>query len=275
MRLATIRVAGGTRAARVEGETLIPVDATDVGDLLGRQDWEVIANGSGAALAVADADFAPVVPRPSKVFCVGINYRNHMIEMGHELPEYPTLFAKFANCLIGAHDDLVLPSVSTKVDWEGELGVVVGTRIRRGSTAEGAAAIAGYTVVNDVSMRDWQWRTSQWLQGKAFETSTPVGPYMVTPDEVDGARDLELRCEVDGNVRQQARTSHLLFGPAAVVSYISQFTTLEPGDLIATGTPGGVGAARTPPIFLAPGQTLRTTIEGIGECVNACREDKG
>ena len=271
MRIATIRVAGGTRAVRVDGDTLIPLDSGDVGELLTRSDWEAVAAGSGGApIPAADADFAPVVPRPAKVFCVGLNYRSHILETGNELPPHPTLFAKFASALIGARDDLVLPSVSAKVDWEAELGVVIGTRLRRASESEAADAIAGYTVVNDVSMRDWQRRTSQWLQGKTFEASTPVGPYLVTPDEIDHARDLELRCEVDGEVRQQGRTSDLLFGPATVASYISQFTTLEPGDIISTGTPGGVGAARKPPIFLAPGQVMRTGIEGIGECVNRC-----
>jgi acylpyruvate hydrolase len=165
--------------------------------------------------------------------------------------------------------------VSEAVDWEAELGVIIGRRVRRAAADEATAAIAGYTVVNDISMRDWQQRTSQWMQGKAFEASTPAGPYLVTPDEIDHARDLEVRCEVDGELRQQARTSDLVFGPVNVVSYISQFTTLEPGDLIATGTPGGVGAARQPQVFLAPDQVLRTAIEGIGECLNTCREGSG
>jgi acylpyruvate hydrolase len=223
---------------------------------------------------VAEADFAPVVPRPGKVICVGLNYRAHIAETGREMPAYPTLFAKFADTLMGARDDLVLPSVSDKVDWEVELGVVIGRPVYRATAAEAAAAIAGYTVVNDVSMRDWQSRTLQWLQGKMFERTTPAGPYLVTPDEVGNAADLEVRCEVDGAVMQQSRTSDLLFGPADIVAYASQVITLRPGDLIATGTPGGVGNARKPPVYLQPGNVLHTFIEGLGECVNHCVAEK-
>jgi acylpyruvate hydrolase len=168
----------------------------------------------------------------------------------------------------------VLPSVSEKVDWEVELGVIIGRPVYRATAAEAAAAIAGYTVVNDVSMRDWQSRTLQWLQGKMFERTTPVGPYLVTAGEAGDAADLEVRCEVDGVVMQQSRTSDLLFGPADIVAYASQAITLKPGDLIATGTPGGVGNARKPPVYLRPGNVLRTFIEGLGECVNLCVAEK-
>jgi acylpyruvate hydrolase len=223
---------------------------------------------------VAEADFAPVVPRPSKVICVGLNYRAHILETGRELPQYPTLFAKFADTLLGARDELVLPSVSERVDWEAELGVIIGRPLYRATPEQAAAGIAGYTVVNDVSMRDWQRRTLQWLAGKMFERSTPAGPYLVTPDEVGNAEDLEVRCEVDGVVMQQSRTSDLLFGPAEIASYASQVITLRPGDLIATGTPGGVGDARKPPVYLRSGNTLRTAIEGLGECLNYCVEEE-
>jgi acylpyruvate hydrolase len=190
--------------------------------------------------------------------------------MSREAPSYPALFAKFASGLIGAYDDLVLPSVSHAVDWEAELGVVIGRRTRRATPEQARHAIAGFTVVNDISMRDWQNRTTQYLQGKAFDASTPVGPVLVTGDEIGDGADLEVRCEVDGVVMQRGRTSEMIFGPAAVVSYISQFATLGPGDLISTGTPAGVGAGRDPQVFLAPGQVLTTSIEGIGSCVNRC-----
>jgi acylpyruvate hydrolase len=273
MRLATIRTQYGTTAAQLDGDVLIPLEAADVGELLA-------AGGEGrrreraAPVAVAEADFAPVVPRPDKIICVGLNYRAHILETGREPPQYPTLFAKFAGTLLGARDELVLPSVSEKVDWEVELGVIIGRPIYRATPAEAAAAIAGYTVVNDVSMRDWQSRTLQWLQGKAFERTTPAGPYLVTPDEVGHAADLEVRCEVDGAVMQQSRTSDLVFGPADIAAYASQVITLRPGDLIATGTPGGVGNARKPPVYLQSGNVLRTWIEGLGECVNQCVAEK-
>src|SRR6202042_3049262 len=194
----------------------------------------------------AEADFAPVVPSPSKVIGVGLNYRTHIQETGRELPEYPTLFAKFAETLMGPYDDLALPWVSNRVDWEAELGLIIGRPVYRADAAEAAGAIAGYTVCNDVSMRDFQRRTLQWLAGKMFEHTTPVGPYLVTPDEVGDAKDLQIRCEVDGEVMQESRTSDLLFSPAEIIAYASQAITLRPGDLIATGTTGGVGDARKP-----------------------------
>ena len=273
MRLATIRTDSGTTAARLDGGVLVPLEAADVGELLAAG-GEGRPRAGAAPVPVAAADFAPVVPRPGKIICVGLNYRAHIAETGREMPEYPTLFAKFADTLMGARDDLVLPSVSEKVDWEVELGVIIGRPLYRATPAEAAAAIAGYTVVNDVSMRDWQHRTLQWLQGKAFEHSTPAGPYLVTPDEVGDAADLEVRCEVDGAVMQQSRTSDLLFGPADIAAYASQVITLKPGDLIASGTPGGVGNARKPPVYLRPGNVLRTWIEGLGECVNQCVAEK-
>jgi acylpyruvate hydrolase len=194
--------------------------------------------------------------------------------MGRELPTYPTLFAKFARCLVGARDPIVLPAGAERVDWEAELAFVIGAEVRHADRATAGAAIAGYSVLNDISVRDYQSRTLQWLQGKTFESSTPLGPHLVTPDEVvdDPAEtpDLEIRCEVDGDVRQLARTGDLVFGPADIVAYVSQILTLEPGDVIATGTPGGVGAGRKPPLFLSPGQVVRTVIEGIGELVNEC-----
>jgi acylpyruvate hydrolase len=271
MRLATIRTGAGTTAARLDGDVLIALDAADAGEVLGRWggDLASVADRAGAApVPVSEADFAPVVPSPAKIICVGLNYRTHIIETGRELPQYPTLFAKFAETLLGPNDDLVLPAVSERVDWEVELTVVIGTPAYRASAEQALAAIGGYATGNDVSMRDWQRRTLQWTAGKIFQGTTPVGPYLVTPDEVDHARDLEIRCEVDGAVMQRARTSDLLFTPADVVSYVSQAITLRPGDLILTGTTGGVGDARKPPAYLKPGQVLRTSVEGLGDCVN-------
>lgn len=273
MRLATIRTGNGTMAARLDGDVLVPLTASDVGELLAAGGRPRDRAGE-RPVPVAEADFAPVVPRPQKILCVGLNYRNHILETGRDLPEYPTLFAKFADSLLGPRDDLVIPSVSERVDWEVELGVVIGRPVKRASVEESAAAIAGYTVVNDVSMRDWQRRTLQWLAGKMFERSTPAGPYLVTPDEVGDAKDLEVRTEVDGVVMQQSSTSDLLFSPAEIIAYASQAITLRPGDLIATGTPGGVGDARKPPLYLRPGNTLRTWIENLGECLNPCVPDK-
>ena len=175
MRFATIRTDRGTTAARLDGDVLMPLEAGDVGAMLAAGD----AARSGTAprpCRPTQADFAPVVTQPGKVICVGLNYRSHILETGRELPEYPTLFAKFAETLTGPRDDLVLPSVSERVDWEVELGVVIGRPVYRATPEEASAAIAGYTVINDVSMRDWQRRTLQWLAGKMFQHSTPAGP---------------------------------------------------------------------------------------------------
>ena len=276
MRLATIRTGTtSTRAARVDvdGGVLVELDHDDVGALLrgGPEALERAARATGTEHALDTADYAPVVVDPGKIVCVGVNYADHIAEMGREPPEFPTLFAKYTDALIGARDPIVLPTVSDMVDWEVELAVVIGRDARHASPETAASAIAGFTVANDVSMRDWQNRTLQWLQGKTFEHATPVGPWMVTPDEVGGAApDLELTCHVDGACRQHSRTSQLVFGPAAIVAYLSDVVTLRPGDLILTGTPGGVGHAMDPPVHLQPGQVVRTAIEGIGELVNEC-----
>lgn len=200
--------------------------------------------------------------------CVGLNYRNHILEMGRELPEHPTLFAKFARAQVGAYDPVVLPAGSDAVDWEAELGVIVGAEVRHATPEQARAAIAGYTVVNDVTARDFQYRSPQWLQGKTFEASTPVGPWLVTTEPGDAPLSAELSCSVDGELMQKADTGDLVFDPAALVAYISQIVTLVPGDMIATGTPGGVGHARKPPRYLTEGSELVTRIEGIGECRN-------
>src|SRR5438067_1805686 len=269
MRHVTVRTSGGTRAARLDGDQVVELDAPDVAAVLDAGIDTVAAAGTKPA-NLADVDLAPVVPRPSKIICLGLNYKSHIEEMGAELPEHPTLFAKFAGALIGARDPIRLPEASKAVDWEAELAFVIGRRVRNASEDEAAAAIGGYTICNDVSMRDWQWRTSQWLQGKTWEGSTPLGPALVTPDEVDHAADLLLRCEVDGEVMQEARTSDLLFKPADIVSYVSTIVTLEAGDVFSTGTPGGVGAGMQPARFLRPGEAVRTSIEGLGELVNEC-----
>jgi acylpyruvate hydrolase len=280
VKLATIRVSGTTRAVKAAhtdegGDVLIDLGAADLGEFLQGPDWQQRAAAAAAGpgtvtYPVSGADFAPLVPGPSKVICVGLNYRNHIQEMGGTLPEYPTLFAKFPDSLLGAHDDLVKPAETDKWDWEVELAIVIGKPARRVKGADAAAAIAGFTVLNDVSARDWQTRTSEYLQGKMWDRSTPVGPYLVTPDELPGgtAPALRLQLIVDGETMQDDSTADLLFGPVALVEYISTIIRLNPGDIIATGTPGGVGAGRKPPRFLVGGELVTTRIEGIGELVN-------
>jgi acylpyruvate hydrolase len=271
MKLATLRTPHGTRAARIEDTTAIELDAPDVGTLLTQRDWAAAAAAhDGARHDLDHADLAPVVPHPGKIICVGLNYRNHIREMGRELPEHPTLFGKFAESLVGAADPIALDPLSDAVDWEAELAVVIGARVRRADEPTAETAIAGFSVLNDVTMRDWQYRTTQWLQGKTFEATTPFGPVLVTPDELPGGvrPRLALRASVDGETMQSANTGDLVFDPVALVRYISAILTLNPGDVIATGTPGGVGHARTPARYLTNGATLVTEIDGIGRLDN-------
>jgi acylpyruvate hydrolase len=271
VKLATVRTQPGvTQAARIEGDELVLLDQPDAATALAQ---EATATG-GDTIGLAAADLGPPSVRPPKIICVGLNYETHILEMGRDLPAHPTLFAKYTRALIGPNDPIILPAVSDQVDWEAELTAVIGREVRHANPDEAREAIAGYTIMNDVSMRDFQWRTAQWLAGKTFERSTPTGPMIVTPDEVDDAADLEIRCEVDGEVMQRSRTSDLVFSPADIVAYVSQIMTLEPGDLIATGTPGGVGAGRDPQVFLKAGQEVRTIIEGIGELVNVCVDEE-
>ncbi|MGI5135437.1 fumarylacetoacetate hydrolase family protein [Streptomyces sp. CA-106110] len=269
MKLATIRTADGTRAVRLDGDLLVDLGYADLGELLAEADWQARAAASGTTYPAEGADFAPVVPNPSKIICVGHNYTDHIKEMGRELPDYPTLFPKFADTLLGAGDDIAKPTETGALDWEVELAVVIGKAVRRADEQQAADAIAGFTVMNDISVRDWQFRTIEWTQGKIWEASTPVGPYVVTPDEVGGVRpSLEVKTVVDGQVMQQDDTGTLLFDPVFLVRYISTVITLRPGDIIATGTPAGVGNARDPKVFLLPGNTVVTEISGLGACTN-------
>ncbi|GAA3227446.1 fumarylacetoacetate hydrolase family protein [Pseudonocardia petroleophila] len=278
MRLATIRTATGHRAVRVDDTTAVETGDADVRALLERPDWAAhAAAAAGPSHDVAGLDYAPLVPSPEKIVCVGLNYRDHVLEMGNELPEYPTLFAKYAPSLVGAHDEIVLPEASEKVDWEAELTVVIGTPVRHADREQARAAIAGYTVLNDVSVRDFQRRSSQFLQGKTFEHSTPLGPWLVTPDELPGGgpeAGWAISTTLDGETMQESTTAELVFGAVDLVVYLSAIVTLNPGDVIATGTPGGVGHARTPPRYLTDGAELVTSVAGVGELRNTCRREK-
>jgi acylpyruvate hydrolase len=203
------------------------------------------------------------VPTPSKVLCVGLNYKSHIQEMGRDLPSHPTMFAKFADTLTGPNDPVEAVAEDPELDWEGELVVVIGRTAYKVSEEEAGDYIAGYTVANDISMRGWQFRTMEWLQGKIWGASTPVGPVLVTADAFDPTA-ATLRTTVNGEVMQEHSTGDLLFTPTRLVSYLSTILPLRPGDLILTGTPGGVGRARDPQVYLQAGDIVEVTIEGIG-----------
>ncbi|MBF4161422.1 fumarylacetoacetate hydrolase family protein [Nocardioides acrostichi] len=207
---------------------------------------------------------------PGKVICCGLNYGDHIVETGRQRPEFPTLFAKYADTLIGPDDDIELPR-GLEVDWEAELAVVVGAELRRATREQARECIGGYTVANDISVRDWQRRTLQWFQGKAWDATTPVGPVVVGPHDLDPEAGVEVICRVNGVERQRGNTATLVFDAPALLAYISTFTVLRPGDLVLTGTPGGVGMAATPPTYLADGDVVETEISGIGTLRNAVR----
>lgn len=274
MELVTMRLDGGTRAGRVDGDEVVVLSEASVGDLLADPDGlAAAATADGARVPLADADLAPVIPAPSKVICVGANYRDHIEEMGRQPPSHPTYFAKFARSLTGPRDDLVLPpaSQSTDIDWEGELAVIIGRPTRNVTRRAALDHIAGFAILNDISVRDWQRRTSQFLAGKAFEGLTPLGPALVTTDQIGDGSGLALQTMVNGVVKQDSNTSQLVFDALDAVSDLSSILTLDPGDVIATGTPGGVGAARTPPEYLRPGDEVAVSIDGLGRLVNRCR----
>jgi acylpyruvate hydrolase len=271
LRLATIRTSAGPRCVRVDADRAVETGHGDVGELLATPNWRAAAAAAaGSAHGLDDVDYAPLVLRPEKVVCIGLNYRDHIAEMGHDFPNFPTLFPKFARTLIGANDPIPLPTESSKVDWEAELTVVIGAEVRRASPAQAADAIAGFTVANDVSMRDFQRNTTQFMAGKMWEGTTPVGPWLVIPDDASVVPAHAITCTVAGEVMQSSNTDQLVFDPVNLVQYLSTIITLVPGDLILTGTPGGVGAGRVPQRFLRAGELVVTTIDGIGECRNVC-----
>ncbi len=208
------------------------------------------------------------IDRPGKIVCVGLNYRDHAEEQGVPLPEAPLLFAKWENALIGPGEPIVIPPIVTKCDYEAELGVVIGSRVRDVSVENALEAVAGYICLNDVSARDLQFADGQWTRGKSPDTFCPVGPRLVQRDEIPDPQNLAIRAVLNGETRQESTTAKMVFGVADLIAFITRTITLEPGDLIATGTPAGVGAFRDPPAFMQPGDEITIEIEGLGSLTN-------
>lgn len=246
-------------------------------DLLPQISGEALSPGWLAQLQKHDPETLPLlkaehrmgacIPRPLNFVCIGLNYADHAAETGGRIPREPILFLKSLSAFSGPYDDIIIPPGSVKTDWEVELGVVIGTKASHVREADALEYVAGYTVVNDVSERAYQTeRGGQWDKGKGCDSFGPVGPYLVTKDEVPDPQALRLFCEVDGQMMQDGTTANMIFGVKTLVSYVSQFFTLYPGDIIATGTPAGVGMGKKPePIFLRPGQKIRLGIHGLGE----------
>jgi 2-keto-4-pentenoate hydratase/2-oxohepta-3-ene-1,7-dioic acid hydratase in catechol pathway len=210
------------------------------------------------------------VAAPEKIICIGLNYSDHAAESGMQIPKEPVIFGKYNNALVGASGPVILPSNSTQVDYEAELAVVLGRQAKRVSEPEAMSCVGGYTIMHDVSARDWQFRTGQWLSGKTFDTFAPCGPCLVTPDEVPDPHSLGIRLTLNGRIMQDSNTSNLIFGIPALISYISHIFTLQPGDIISTGTPPGVGFARRPPVFLQSGDVVEIAIDKLGTMRHAC-----
>ncbi|MDH1267459.1 fumarylacetoacetate hydrolase family protein [Rhizobium pusense] len=264
--------------AGVEKPALLAQDGTvrDLSGVIADLTGDILSDAGLARLAAIDPASLPqvsvdrigaCVPRPGKFICVGLNYADHAKETGKAPPEEPILFMKATSAVVGPNDDVEIPRGSKKADWEVELGVVIGARAKYVSEADALNYVAGYCVVNDVSERAFQSeRGGQWTKGKSHDTFGPTGPWLVTRDEVADPQKLALWLDVDGVRRQTGNTNTMIFGVAHLVSYISQFMTLEPGDVIATGTPPGVGMGIKPePVFLKPGQVMTLGIEGLGE----------
>jgi 2-keto-4-pentenoate hydratase/2-oxohepta-3-ene-1,7-dioic acid hydratase in catechol pathway len=220
------------------------------------------------------ADLGPAVPAPERILCLGVNYREHAIEGGREVPTWPEAFVRGADSVLGPYADLVKPALSERFDYEGELGVVIGAGGRYIPAGKALDAIAGFAVLNDASAREWQRAGTQWTAGKNFEGSMPIGPEVVTTDEAD-VTDVALTTVLNGAVMQSARTSQMIVDVPSAIEFFSSFTRLRPGDVIATGTPGGVGFARTPPVWLQPGDVIEVTIEGVGSIRNRVVAENG
>lgn len=286
MKLVTLEGQGERIAGILVGDTVVPtnvltsavaaaplttVDILEL-DSVARRDLQYAADEASAqhAIPLAQLTLAPPVPGPEKIICIGVNYGAHADEAARlrgratDLPVAPILFAKFATSLVGHEAHVVIPPSSDKVDWEAELAVVMGRTATRVAAADALDYVGGYTAFNDVSARDLQKQTSQWTAGKACDTFAPCGPWVVTADELPDPQDVRVQARLNGKTMQDARTDTMLFSVRRLIEFITSVITLRPGDIIATGTPAGVGAAMEPPVFMSPGDVIEVEIDGIG-----------
>ncbi|MEQ9172260.1 MAG: fumarylacetoacetate hydrolase family protein [Rhodospirillales bacterium] len=278
MRLMMFEASGGPRLGVVDGDKVIDVAAADPAlpktmlalikagpEALARVAAAVKGAGAGAVLALKDVKPALPIERPGKFICVGLNYAAHAREGGHEPPKYPSLFVRWPSSLVAAEAPVILPKVCDQLDYEAELTFVIGKGGRAIPEDKGLDHVFGYTLFNDVSVRAWQRYTPQWTQGKNFDGTGPLGPVVVTPDELPaGASGLRITSRVNGETRQDSNTGDLIFGVARLVEILSEFMTLEPGDVVATGTPSGVAHAMKPPGWMKAGDRVEVEVEGIG-----------
>jgi 2-keto-4-pentenoate hydratase/2-oxohepta-3-ene-1,7-dioic acid hydratase in catechol pathway len=262
MKLACFRTGDEVHVGRVEGDEIVDLGAGESAlDAIGR-------TGDGPRVALSEVQLLAPVPAPPKFLAIGLNYAAHVEESGMKRPDVPLFFNKQRTCVVGPGEAFHVPRASAMVDYEGELAFVIGQRCRHVSADKAADVIAGYTIVNDVSVRDWQMATPTMTMGKSFDTHGPMGPWLVTPDEIGDPHRLRLQTWVNDELRQDAKTDDLIFDCYQQVEHLTTAFTLEPGDVIATGTPAGVGIAMKPPAWLVPGDVVRIEIEGIGTLQN-------
>ena len=285
MKLAILSTSNGPRLVSVTGETFLDLQAADAS--LPGSIRELLASPNGLSQAAAASrtaaekgltatgDLLAPIPNPTKVVCIGLNYRDHAIESGAPIPEEPVCFNKFSSAVTGPNAPVRLPKVCTQVDYEAELVVVIGKRAKHVQKQQAMEYVAGYMNGNDVSARDWQLNKpgKQWLMGKTPDTFAPIGPYLVTADEIADPNQLPIALRLNGQTMQNSSTKELIFKIDELIAYLSQLVTLEPGDLIFTGTPPGVGMARKPPVFIKPGDQMEVEIAGLGVLRNPVEAD--
>ncbi len=272
--LSFTRPSGETSYGRLDGETIYDLGANAPADLKAAISENALPSlTDGDSYSLADVTLLPVIPNPNKIFCVGHNYESHRQETGRAKVEYPSIFTRFADTLIADGENIERPKVSTDLDYEGELAVIIGKGGRAISEKDAMDHVVGYACFNDASVRDYQWHTRQFTPGKNFPTTGPFGPYMVTPDEAGDLSDVHVITRLNGEVMQDQPISDLIFPIANVISYISTFTPLQPGDVIVSGTPGGVGAKRTPPVWMKPGDTIEVEIGPMGTLRNKISQE--
>ena len=266
--------AGKNSWGRVDGTTVVDLGALQpsVRALLAAGALDSAGTHSGPSHSLDAVTLLPPVTDPARILCAGINYDEHRKETGRDANAYPTIFTRYPSSLVGHGVPLVRPTESDNFDYEGELAVIIGRTTRRISVADALGCIAGYACFNDGSVRDWQRKSSQFIPGKNFDSSGSMGPWMVTADEIADPQALSLQTVLDGQVVQSTTTDLMIFNIAELISFCSTFTTLDPGDVIVTGTPGGVGAARKPPLWIKVGSTVTVEISGIGVLSNGCVE---
>ncbi|MDI6028447.1 fumarylacetoacetate hydrolase family protein [Corticibacterium sp. UT-5YL-CI-8] len=268
MQFVSFEFEGKASWGRLEGDQIVDLGATAPDLKAAIAAGQLGAGASGPARARAAVRLLPVIPNPGKILCVGHNYEEHRVETGRDPTEHPSIFTRFADTLIGADDPIVLPRVSTNLDYEAELAVVIGKGGRHIAEADAMAHVAGFSCFNDASIRDWQWHTKQFIPGKNFPGTGPFGPSLVTPDEIADLDAVSVESYLNGTRMQGATLDHMLFSIPTIIAYVSAFTPLSPGDVIATGTPGGVGAKRNPPVWMKAGDEIEIRVSGVGSLRN-------